>query len=111
LRAILIAWSLPGATKTESSAIAKMLYGQETSSWGGRYVYWRKGFLDDIPYVKLIRGAFIVRKEDSMKVVRFLEENDVMLSVREVVLTARDEIMLDTDRTNEDQQRLLGANQ
>ncbi len=83
--------------------MAKMLYGQETSCGGGRYVYWRKGFLDDMPYVKLIRGAFIVRKEDSRKIVRFLEENEVVVSVREVVLTARDEIMLDTDRTNDDQ--------
>jgi hypothetical protein len=109
LRAILIAWSLPGATKTESSAIVKILYGQETSCGGGRYVYWRKGLLDDIPYVKLIRGAFIVRKEDSMKVVQFLEENEVVVSVRQVVLTARDEIVLDTNLTNKDRQRLLGA--
>lgn len=53
-----------------------------------------------MPYVKLIRGAFIVRKEDSRKIVRFLEENEVVVSVREVVLTAKDEIMLDSEFTD-----------
>lgn len=56
-----------------------------------------------MPYVKLIRGAFIVRKGDSRKVVRFLEDKDVVVSIREVVLTARDEIMLDSESTDGDQ--------
>lgn len=64
-----------------------------------------------MPYVKLIRGAFIVRKEDSRKIVRFLEENEVVVSVREVVLTAKDEIMLDSEFTDGYQQQLLGTNQ
>ncbi len=90
MKAILIAWTMPDTDKTTSSALAKMLYGQETSSYGRRYVYWRKGFLDGIPYVKLIRGAFIVKMGDSERVIEFLLNQGVKVFLREVDLTERD---------------------
>ena len=35
-----------------------------TRSRGGRYVYRRRGLLDETPHVRLIRGVGIVRMED-----------------------------------------------
>ncbi len=108
MRAILIAWTLPDTDKTTSSAFARVLYGQKTSSHNGKYVHWRKGFLDDIPYVKLIRGSFIVRKEDSERVVEFLLNNGVRVFLREVTLTKSDERVLCRDKSPPSQQTLLG---
>lgn len=108
MKATLIAWTLPDTDKTTSSALAKMLYGQEPSSYGRRYVYWRKGFLDDIPYVKLIRGAFVVRREDSDRVTEFLLNHGVHIFLREVTLTKGDERALAKDKTSPSQQTLLG---
>lgn len=108
MKAILVAWSLPDTDKTTSSALAKMLYGQKTSSFEGKYTYWRKGFLDDIPYVKLIRGAFIVKREDSDMVTQFLLDHGVHVFLREVTLTKGDERVLSKDEPAQSQQTLLG---
>ena len=96
MKAILIAWSLQGTDKTRTSALSKKLYGQETSSHEGRYIYWRKGLLDDIPYVKLIRGVIIVKEEDSKTVIQFLRGHSAIINIREVVLTPQDERVLGT---------------
>lgn len=97
MKGILIAYSLPpGTDKTRSSALSKKLYGQRTSSHEGRYTYWRKGLLDDVPYVKLIRGVIIVRKEDSKKVIQFLRGHNANVHIREVILAPEDESALST---------------
>ncbi len=97
MKGVLIAYSLPpGTDKTRSSAMSKRLYGQRTSSHEGRYTYWRKGLLEDIPYVKLIRGVMIVREEDSERVIRFLRGCDANVHTRQVILTPEDESTLST---------------
>lgn len=50
-----------------ASALVKRLYGQNTSSQGGKYRYRRKGLLDEIPSVRLIRGVIIVEKKNKKK--------------------------------------------
>ncbi|TET90925.1 MAG: hypothetical protein E3J35_04625 [Methanomassiliicoccales archaeon] len=96
MKGVLIAWTLPDVDKTRTSTLSKGLYGQETSSHGGKYIYWRKGLLDDIPYVKLIRGVVIVKEKDSKRVVEFLKGYDAKVHVREVTLSRRDERTLST---------------
>lgn len=73
-----------------ASALVKRLYGQNTSSQGGKYRYRRKGLLDDIPSVRLIRGVIIVEKKNKKKIVELLEEFDAEVYVREVVLIRKD---------------------
>ncbi len=68
----LIAFRLATYDKNRASELVKRLYGQRTSSHGGKYVYRRKGLLDEIPHVRLIRGVIIVRREDTGKVTRFM---------------------------------------
>ncbi len=72
----------------------KKFYGQETSSHGGKYHYRRRGLLDNIPHIKLIRGVVIVSKEDAEKVVQFLREYNAQFYVRDVILLSEDEAVL-----------------
>jgi len=76
--------------RTKSSMFAKKFYGQETSSDKGRYRYRRKGFLDDIPHIKLIRGVVIVTKKDADKVIKFLKTFNTDIYTRNVELTPED---------------------
>ena len=69
---------------------AKKFYGQETSSNNGRYKYRRKGFLDNIPHIKLIRGVVIVSKKDANKVINFLNGYNTDIHIRNVELTSED---------------------
>ncbi len=68
----------------------KRLVGPRTSSHGGKYVCWRKGLLDEIPHVRLIRGVILLRTEDARKVAARLEQLQVEVHARTVVLTPDD---------------------
>ena len=88
---ILIAYRLQSPhDSTVASKLVKKLYGQETSSHKGRYRYRRKGLLDELPYLKLIRGVLIVKIEDKNRVVELLEGFNAECHTREVVLTPED---------------------
>ena len=86
----LIAFRLARYDRDRASELVKKLYGQRTSSHGGRYVYRRKGLLDEIPYVRLIRGVVIVRTEDAGRVTAFLGALGAEAHCRKVVLTKDD---------------------
>jgi hypothetical protein len=53
-------------------------------------VYNRGGFIDDFPHVKVERAIFIFRKEDTEKVLSFLEEYKIKVFTREVILEKSD---------------------
>ncbi|MEA2079010.1 MAG: hypothetical protein U9P00_03980 [Pseudomonadota bacterium] len=73
-----------------ASALVKRLYGQNTSSQGGKYRYRRKGLLDEISSVRLIRGVIIVEKKNKKKILELLKEFDAEVYVREVILIRKD---------------------
>ncbi len=87
---ILIAFRLARYDRDKASDLVKRLYGQRTSSHGGKYVYRRPGLLDDIPHVRMIRGVIIVRTQDGAKVQRFLESMEAEVYARAVRLTPED---------------------
>ena len=53
-------------------------------------MYRRKGLLDEIPHVRLIRGVVIVRTEDAGRVTAFLEGFGAEVHARTVTLTRDD---------------------
>ncbi len=69
----------------------RRVYGEETSSWGGKYHYRRKGFLEEIPHIRLYWGVVIVRKGDGGKVARRLREEGARVLIRQVILLQEDE--------------------
>ncbi len=87
----LIAFRLATYDRDKASELVKRLYGQRTSSHGGKYVYRRPGLLDDIPYVRMVRGVIIVRMEDAKRVLGFLEGLHAEVHVRRVELTLEDQ--------------------
>ena len=86
----LIAFRLIKYDKNRASELVKRLYGQATSSHGGRYRYRRRGLLDDVPHRRLIRGVLVLRAEDADRVAGRLRELGAELHVRRVELTEED---------------------
>ena len=74
----------------KANQFCKKLYGQNTSSHKGKYSYHIRGFLDDIPHHRLIRGAFIIRTQDVEKVTTFLENYSADFHTRTIKLTEED---------------------
>ena len=86
--------------KTDHNTVNKFMqkfYGQDSSSWNGKYKYHRHGFMEDIPHRKLLRGVVILRGEDVPEVLDFLGKYSVTLHVREIRLTPDDEKILGGD--------------
>lgn len=81
-------------TPAQRNKFRKKFLGYLNHSCGGRYKYRRKGLMDEIPHIKLVRSVFIVRKEDGQKVVDFLKKNDAKVFVRDVILTPDDRKVL-----------------
>ena len=80
----------PKSENVRVSRFCQQFYGQNTSSWKGKYRYHRHGLLDDIPYRKLIRGVIIIRSEDLGTILDFLETYDAEVHTREIKLTYED---------------------
>ena len=83
--------------KTAHGTINKFMqkfYGQDSTSWNGKYKYHRHGLLEGIPHRKLLRGVLILRNEDVAMVLNFLEQYSLTLHVREIKLTLDDEKIL-----------------
>jgi hypothetical protein len=96
MNGILIAYRLRTPhDRNVASALVKKLYGQNTSSHGGKYRYRRKGLLDKIPSSRLIRGVIIVRKKDKKEILELLDGFDAEVHVREVMLKSKDLKALD----------------
>ena len=90
----LIAFRLASYDKDQASELVKRLYGQRTSSHGGKYVYRRKGLLDEIPHMRRIRGMVIVRTLDTKRVVEFLTSLGAEVQLRTVEPTEEDRDIL-----------------
>ena len=87
----LLVFTLPAGTPLNvHRQFRKRIYGEETSSFGGRYRYRRKGLLDEIPHVKLYTGVVILRKEDVRRVVAAVRDNGGGCVKREVRLIRGD---------------------
>jgi len=81
--------------KTESKDMKRFcnrLYGYKDHSQKGKYVYERKGLLDEIPNILInpIRSLIIVKKNDAEKVLEFLKEFDAEVFFKEIKLQKED---------------------
>jgi len=95
MKGTLVAFRLYKNTDARTvNRFCQKFYGQDTYSHGGKYFHHKRGLLEDIPHVKLIRGVIIISKRDTKKVVRFLREFKAEVHVREVTLTSGDKRVL-----------------
>lgn len=74
----------------QTNQFCKKFYGQNTSTNKGRYRYRRKGFLDEVPHIRLIRGVIIISKEYAKRVIKFLQGYHAEIYVKEIDLTAKE---------------------
>lgn len=89
---ILLVFHLPvGSSAGKHRTFRRRVYGEETSSWGGKYRYRRKGLLDGTPHIRLYWGVVIVEKGNGGKMAHLLREEGATVLVRRVILTRGDE--------------------
>lgn len=87
---ILVLWFPPKTPQPVQNRFSQKFYGQDVSTWSGRYEYRRRGLLDDLPHRKLRRGVVILRERDLVAVEKFLGSWDVNRETRTIVPTEKD---------------------
>ena len=91
----IIVFRLPPKTNnTDISKFCQQFYGQNTSSHKGKYQYRRKGLLDTIPHIKLIRGVLITLETYVDQIINFLEGYTAEFVTRKIELAPDDEEIL-----------------
>lgn len=88
---IIIVFHLPeGSSPREHRQFRRRIYGEETSSWGGKYRYRRPGVLDRIPHARLYWGCVIVEEQDARRLAREIRREGGVLEARRAELTTKD---------------------
>jgi len=72
-------------------------YGQDTSSHKGKYRHHKRGLLEGIAHIRLVRGVIILKEVDLEKVLSFLNEYDAEVYTRDIILTLEDEKILNKE--------------
>ena len=80
-------------TRTTNKFCQKF-YGQDTYSHGGKYFHHKRGLLEDVPHVKLIRSVIIVSTKHADRIIEFLRDFGAEVHVRDVTLTPEDKRVL-----------------
>ncbi|MDR2202954.1 MAG: hypothetical protein LBE76_01350 [Nitrososphaerota archaeon] len=92
-----------GKAVTNSQAVlnrfVQKFYGQDATSHGGKYRHHKRGLLEDIAHIRLVRGVIIIKKNDLAKVLGFLNEYNAEVYTRDIILTSEDEKMLNKENT------------
>lgn len=81
--------------KTPAKVIKRFcnrLYGYKDHSQKGKYLYERKGLLDEFPHILInpIRSVIIVKKENAEKIFDFLKEFGAEVYTKEIKLEKED---------------------
>jgi hypothetical protein len=74
-----------------ANRFTQKLYGQNTTLHHGKYAYHKRGLLEEIAHIRLIRGVIIVRREDAAKVEAFLKEYNAEYYIRTIELEPSDQ--------------------
>ena len=78
-------------SSSEKTGFCLGFYGDDTSTWKGKYKYHRHGLLDDIPYRKIAKSVIIIRSSDLEKVKDYVRDRTEEFHVR--TLKEKDPIM------------------
>lgn len=88
-KGIIIAFrNRPKTPVREIKRFCNRLYGYKDHSQNGKYLYDRKGLLDEFPHILInpIRSVIIVKKENAKKILDFLKEFDAEVYTKEIQL-------------------------
>jgi len=84
----------PEMSASMKNRFCQLFYGQDTTTWEGRYSYHRHGLLDELPHRRLGRSVIIIRSGDAERVIKFLSAHLIEFHIRRIVLTAEDRKLL-----------------
>jgi len=86
MRARLIIYKLAKLEQYHKVLVNRALFGFTDNSNKGSYMYKRGGVLSNLPHMRLIKGAIIVKEKDSKKVISILHSYKVKPKVFSITI-------------------------
>ena len=74
-----------GRSRAEISKFFRDFYGYESFSHYGRYRSRKKGFLDNVKFIRYSKGIFMIKKEDEKTVLEYLRSRGAKVSNWDVI--------------------------
>ena len=91
----IVAFRLPRGTDTNTlNKFVRGLYGQDSKSWNGKYMFHRKGITEEISFRKFIRGVIIIQESDLDRIISYLLGYKAEYYVGKVIKTSENEISM-----------------
>lgn len=84
MKAKLIIYELAKLEQYHKVLVNRALFGFTDNSNKGSYLYKRGGVLSNIPHIRLIRGAIIVKNKDSKRIISILHSYKVSPKVFDI---------------------------
>jgi len=84
MKAILIIHDLSELDHYQKVLFNRAIYGYTDNSNNAAYQYKRKGILSQIPHLRLLKGALVIKKEDMSKIKPILKKYKVKYSVYDI---------------------------
>ncbi|MDP2789096.1 MAG: hypothetical protein Q8O46_03550 [bacterium] len=92
-KGIIIAFrNRPKTPAKDIKRFCNRLFGYKDHSQKGKYLYERKGLLDEIPHILInpIRSVIIVKKENAERILDFLKEFNAEIYTKDIQLEKED---------------------
>lgn len=99
MRAKLICYTLGNAGHQTRSRFKREFFGYIDKSNNNQYRYKRKGLLTEVPHIKPIRSAVIVKAKDEPKIIKFLKKFKAKIKAYWIIIDV-DELKIPADATH-----------
>jgi len=86
MKAKLIIQDLSELNHYQKVLFNRAIYGYIDNSNNNSYQYKREGFLAKIPSLRLLNGAYIIRKEDFIKIKRIFKKYKAKCDVYDIII-------------------------
>ena len=86
MKANLIVHDLSELDHYQKVLFNRIIYGYTDNSNNNAYQYKRKGILSQIPHLRLLKGALVIKKEDTNKIKHVLKKYGVKYEVYDILI-------------------------
>jgi len=77
-------------SRSDTDRFLRELAGHNDKSNHGKYTYRKRGILDEIPHIKLVRSVIVVSSNKSTQIINLIKKYGINAYIRDILLTEDD---------------------
>ncbi len=77
-------------SRSDTDRFLRELAGHNDKSNYGKYTYRKRGILDEMPHIKLVRSVIVVSSNKSTPIINLIKKYGINAYIRDILLTEDD---------------------